>query len=580
MSSKRAGKRIRKWYDDLTFLKKTLVVYLLCAVLPMVLTMLIYYFSTVNLLMEQTYREMEQNMAAMENAINASLQPYQALMETLKHDKTLNIRLSVDYTEVSYSDLAYYMDSTMDIVTATHPYADAVCFYSDNETLPEDGYYFHPLEELGEDISDRLGADSILIYRPEGEEQEICMLSPMNYYPSANMHHYVSVKLDEEMLYGQIESAEGMGDIYLLDQEGKILCSGFRERESVQVIGYFPNAAEVTSGTVYQTLAADNISYICEQLDLDNGLRLLMARDYRELISSAWMAPLQILVLLLILTAVMFSVAVQISIHNGQRLRRVLDAMKKLGRGELKEPLPPMGNDEFGQVAGAVNETGQQLDLLIRENYKKQLQLKSSELNLLQEQINPHFLYNALAVISSLGIREDAPQTVQSIRNLADFYRISLNKGRSVITVREEIELLQAYMKIQLLRFSDLVEISYDIAEEAEKYYTIKLLLQPLVENAIHHAREEETFLSIVVRAYVERSRLCFEVEDNGIGMTEEQLRILREELQRQQEGFGIKNIDQRIRLQYGNDYGATVYSGPEQGTRVHLEIPLKSRPD
>lgn len=150
-----------------------------------------------------------------------------------------------------------------------------------------------------------------------------------------------------------------------------------------------------------------------------------------------------------------------------------------------------------------------QIQKLIRENYEKKIKIQTSELNLMQEQINPHFLYNALAVISALAMREGGKQTMHAVKNLSNFYRISLNKGKQVLSIQEEIELLQSYLKIQQMRFGDGVQVEYDIERETLPLRTIKLLLQPLVENAIHHARKEEghfTFRS----GSEEKKRMCF----------------------------------------------------------------------
>ena len=195
-------------------------------------------------------------------------------------------------------------------------------------------------------------------------------------------------------------------------------------------------------------------------------------------------------------------------------------------------------------------------------------------MNLLQEQINPHFLYNALSVISSMAIREGGKKTVQSVRYLADFYRISLNKGRQTVSVQEELDLLQNYMKIQKLRFGDAVDISYDADREILPCRTIKLILQPLVENAIHHGTRGEEVLHISVRVGQDGNRIFYEVSDDGLGIEPEKLVQLRTELKQSQEGFGLKNVDIRVKLNYGKEYGVTINSVYGKGTCIRVEIP------
>ena len=141
---------------------------------------------------------------------------------------------------------------------------------------------------------------------------------------------------------------------------------------------------------------------------------------------------------------------------------KVVYAAKRMGQGEFDYRLENMGEDEIGQIGLAFNQLSDQIQELIRENYEKKIRIQTSELNLLQEQINPHFLYNALAVISALAMREGGKQTMQAVKNLSSFYRISLNKGKQVLSIQEEVELLQSYLKIQQMRFRDSVQaVSY-----------------------------------------------------------------------------------------------------------------------
>lgn len=136
------------------------------------------------------------------------------------------------------------------------------------------------------------------------------------------------------------------------------------------------------------------------------------------------------------------------------RVQKVVYAAKRMGQGEFDYRLENMGEDEIGQIGLAFNQLSDQIQELIRENYEKKIRIQTSELNLLQEQINPHFLYNALAVISALAMREGGKQTMQAVKNLSSFYRISLNKGKQVLSIQEEVELLQSYLKIQQMLFS------------------------------------------------------------------------------------------------------------------------------
>jgi two-component system sensor histidine kinase YesM len=151
---------------------------------------------------------------------------------------------------------------------------------------------------------------------------------------------------------------------------------------------------------------------------------------------------------------------------------------------------------------------------------------------------------------------------------------MSLSKGKQVITIEQEVGLLQNYVKIQLIRFPDMITISYEVDDEVLQYNTIKLILQPLVENAIQHGQVEERVLNVKVRAWSINDRIIFEVEDDGYGIDNDTLERLRSQFKEKSEGFGLKNVDTRIKLNYGDGYGLDITSEYGHGTKVHVEIP------
>ena len=586
MSIKSILHKFTDWYENLIFLKKILYVYIACAALPIVCILIYYYINTTSLLEEQAYADISRNMILMESGLDTALKPYQTVLENLKNDKELNTQLNVDYTELSLCELAHYLEAHVDTLSVIYPYIDSIHFYTSNETLPDDGYYFYELDKLNQNLRDGV-ADSedkvLLTWREDDEGSRLSIISEMNYYATDRMTHYVELVVSEELISSLMSYEDSHYSIFLLDQDGRILYGPDSECKGLSIDERYPGWTSLTheSDNSVKPLGNDTI---CMENTLSMGLSLFMVYDRTEILKQVRSVPLLLSFVFAFITFLLFMLILAQSRTMNQRLHGILDMLKRIGNGDFSYRLEPKGHAEFGQIENALNETDQQIEALIRDNYQKQLIAKNSELNLLQEQINPHFLYNALGVINSLAIREGAKASAKSIRYLAGFYRISLNKGRNCITIAEEVELLKNYMEIQLLRFSDLVEIYYDIDENITGYYTIKLLLQPLVENAIHHAREEETFLTIRVHGHLMEKdtdetagqRICLEVEDNGLGIDDEKLEILRKELSSQEEGFGLKNVDRRVKLAYGNAYGLSIFSKRGQGTRIRIEIPVQ----
>ncbi len=554
---------------------KILILYLFCGFLPLMLAIGIFYNSMKNVLLEDAYDTMQEEMTTLQGNLDQTLQPYLTLMEMTKNDKSLQVLLLSDYTSLTYAGLSSYIDDTLETMMAMNTGLTGIRFYCANPTLPDDEFYFYQLEELDEKVRNRLdqSGENAVLTRDFLSEEAFLLTTKMNFYTASGEDTYLAFQVSGEALEN-LKAAEPEMNVLFLDGSGTILLSEEESQTGEAVESVLPDWSSLEEQTIETSDAADGTASICLTADAGKDTKLLLLIDREKILKDVRKLPLQLIRVLLVLMALNAFIAFYMSRNMNKKLKRIQEGMHAIGSGEFQEKIEDLGQDEFGLMAQDVNRMGSQLEELIRENYEKQLTITGSELNLLQEQINPHFLYNALAVISSLGMQEGAKRTVQSIRYLADFYRISLNKGRKVIQVKEEIALLNSYMKIQLLRFSDLVEISYEVDPGVEEYYTIKLLLQPLVENAIHHAREEESFLSIKVKACERGERICFDVEDDGMGMPPEKLKQLQEELQRQEEGFGIKNVDKRIKLAYGQEYGAAVFSTLGEGTRIHLEIP------
>lgn len=238
-------------------------------------------------------------------------------------------------------------------------------------------------------------------------------------------------------------------------------------------------------------------------------------------------------------------------------------------------------DNEIGDLARKMNQMLDDIEKLngeIIESNRKFLEMeyakKQTEMIAYRSQINPHFLYNTLSVISSLAIRKGDEEISGIINHLSSFYKTSLNKGMRYITVENELDITRHYLAIQHMRFRDHFRESYEVDETLFPCRTLKLVLQPFIENAINHAVcEREEPLHIIIRLYSEEDRICFEVEDDGAGIEEEKMERL---LSGQPEaGYGIYNVNERIQLAYGADYGVVIHSCVGKGTNVKITIPL-----
>lgn len=263
-------------------------------------------------------------------------------------------------------------------------------------------------------------------------------------------------------------------------------------------------------------------------------------------------------------------------------IKKLEKSVNALEAGDLETEVSIGGSYEIQHLGRSIRDMAKRIQTLMQDIVAEHESKRRSEFDTLQSQINPHFLYNTLDIIVWMIENGQKQEAVKVVTALARFFRISLSKGKSIIPVRDELEHVRNYLMIQQMRFKD--KFSYEIQAEPEvlSLSSLKLMLQPLVENAIYHGME---FMDgdglIQVRAYKKEDSLWFEVRDNGLGMTEEQVSsLLTKDMpvhSRHGSGIGVKNVNERIRLYFGEDYGLTIQSEPDEGTAILIHLPAVS---
>ncbi|GGF81648.1 histidine kinase [Paenibacillus albidus] len=280
------------------------------------------------------------------------------------------------------------------------------------------------------------------------------------------------------------------------------------------------------------------------------------------------------LVVCLVSAFVLACLGIGVSSYFSRRIQKIVGSLNAFRDGDFQKRISYKGNDELAQIAAAFNRMGTNIEELIHKNYVANLQKKEAELESLQAQINPHFLYNTLSSINRLAQFGDIQKLHVLVQELAKFYRLSLNRGEILTTVGKEIEHAKAYIAIQCIKYGDRMAVYYDIDPAALEYTTVKLILQPMIENALEHAWFGST---IGIRLVVEKREtdIVFKVIDNGVGMSADTIQqILDPEGPRM--GYGIRNVDSRIKLHGGSGYGVNIASRSGIGTCVQIRIPCK----
>jgi two-component system sensor histidine kinase YesM len=261
-----------------------------------------------------------------------------------------------------------------------------------------------------------------------------------------------------------------------------------------------------------------------------------------------------------------------------KRIKGLILRMDRVVQGDFSVTLDPGNKDEIGQLTERFNFMIAEVEQLMEEKYGLGKEVKNLELKALQAQINPHFLYNTLDLINWMSVRHNAEDIRTLVTALSRFYKLSLGKGEDTVPLQDELEHARTYVEIQNMRYENAIELVIDTPPDLKECRVLKLVLQPLVENSIFHGimlKKEERGVIRITGERVETDLFLF-VEDDGVGMSDERLaQILTSGVSSSDHhGYGVRNIHERLQLNYGPEFGLSFQSCEGKGTKVRIRIP------
>ncbi len=260
-------------------------------------------------------------------------------------------------------------------------------------------------------------------------------------------------------------------------------------------------------------------------------------------------------------------------------IRRLTQVTDQVAKGDLTVRSDVTGGLEARVLSDSMNTMIDKINELLEQVKTEQVRLRKAEFELLQSQINPHFLYNTLDAIVWLAEAGEQKKVVSMVGSLSDFFRISLNQGQDILDVREELQHVRSYLEIQQMRYQDILQYEICVPEELYSSRIPKITLQPLVENALYHGIKNKRGKGMIrIDGEMEDSDCILRITDNGRGMTPERLGQVREGIRNRNacetEIYGLYNVNERIRLNFGEKYGITITSTYGEGTCVTVRLP------
>ncbi len=355
-------------------------------------------------------------------------------------------------------------------------------------------------------------------------------------------------------------------------------------------VGKMMNASE--SRVVYderQAIWENDIQGLCSMIqDYINQYIYYETLRMEELQKQMETSTARLLMFYLVLLAAVLTLGFMIAAMTARSVtgpvKDLTETARRLGAGDLKARARMSDMEEINVLARTFNIMSDQIAGLMDKTKKEQENLRVMELKLRQEQINPHFLYNTLDSIVWMAEGGNNRQVVEMTSDLSEFFRTVLSEGQDFVTIAEEENHIRSYLKIQKIRYDDVLDYRIEIEDRIRSRVVLKMILQPIVENALYHGiKNKRGGGTIVIRGYEDKNGVVFEVEDDGTGMDQETLQHLREKVKSRHEkktlavkaggGFGLSNVAQRISMYYGEKSGLMIESEKGVGTCVKVYL-------
>jgi two-component system sensor histidine kinase YesM len=509
---------------------------------------------------------------------------YELLAVRTTTDGELVARLGREYSDrAEIVDTVNYVDRTFLITSKYLPGIADFRIYHTNDMLVQDGQLlWRPEGRLLSGMNESEWFNEV-VHSPESlrwssipGNQEQIILSRKIISPNGNILGAVYILLDYDAVFGELlgEPFNESGGLYIVDQNQQILAATERDRIGSNMF---------TAGEVSDIYDPRGDKALVIRKPLSSGWNVVAVIHTKFMEGQDW----TVLVLIVSITTffLLLSIFLMLTIIKNivLRIRKLGNRMSDLSRGEFEVMVRSSGHDELGELENVFNSMSGQLGQLVEDIRTAGLMEKEQAFKALQAQINPHFIYNSLGLIRWRALDMQDDEQIRIIDALTVFYRLTLNNRISVVQIKEELEHVKAYMEIQQLRYPERVNIEWEIDDEALNYYTVKTILQPIVENCyLHGAITRKKGALIVISVRYKDGNIVMSVYDNGKGISPESIREL-EELRyvtkSKGNGFGTANIKERLALYFGDKAMFKVESEESGWTLVSIVFPACSEP-
>ncbi len=400
-----------------------------------------------------------------------------------------------------------------------------------------------------------------------GRTTQGVLVIDMNY---SSMEHLFE-KLNKEMTSEYVYLCDANGEI-IYHPKQNLLYAGLAKENNKKAAGYSDGTTQETFRSEKRHVNVKTVGY--------TGWKIVAVRPDSEIGFGFYQTKYFVIIIVCIVVLAMIIVNILISKNVTRPLERLNKSVKVLDNGILDENIYVGGSAEVEYLGKTLKDAAEKMRALLDDFMEEEKAKRRTELDALQSQINPHFLYNTLDSIVWMIEAENNKDAVFMIKELASLFRISLSRGKTIIRVEDEFRHAQNYMNIQKVRHKNKFEVTFDMAEEIADAAIVKLVIQPILENAIEYgvsSMDDEGEIKVI--GYRKEDEIFIEIKDNGIGMPEDiSSRLLTEENRAKTRGSGVGliNVHKRLQLRFGEEYGLRIISEPDRGTTVIIHLPYR----
>ncbi|QHW33471.1 sensor histidine kinase [Paenibacillus rhizovicinus] len=552
--------------NRLRFKQKLFLSYLVVIIIPILVLGVYAYNQSKEMLRIQGIQGIVKNVDTISGSIDGSVERYNHAVQSIVLNKTFQKIVTNDYSDLvnlSY-DLQEYLTPYFNMMVMLDQEIDDVKFYTQTY-VPEYGDSVQSADRVKDEdwYQSALKGKGSQWFSDNG----LIVVAAFPRFFSDKATNLVYMRINEASMFKNVAALAKDGTVAITNDRGDVIYSNqgaTGERlEAGQLQGMKEGAIRI--GGIE--------SYLVKKTVKQTGWTIYFIVPAKELSRNAGSI---INATLIVIAGCIVIVLIMIWMFSKTMIRRIYalnSVMKRVEIGDLSIRIRSESKDEIGELTNRFGSMLARLNDLIDELFRNKIVQKEAEFKALQWQMNPHFLYNTLSFINWKALRSDDADISRVVTTLSKFYRTGLNRGNNMIPVRDELEHVKSYIEIIQTMKDHSFDVEYDIDEAVFGHTTINFILQPLAENAIMHgiARKESGRGLLRISAKLSNGKVVFQVQDNGIGMPLETANTL---LQNDSSGYGMKNVNERLRLKYSSDYSFTVESAVDRGTQMSIVIP------